>query len=146
MKKIGLFLRGMLDFRALGACPLCMQVSFAAMVISWMLLTASAFADAGMLGMSFLLCAVFTALWLAHVSARAVRTLPPRQTEQDARRVALRAFGRAVIGAAVLSTALFSKPQPAEAAECGQSCSRSNDNCPRGCICWWELKRCAKLG
>lgn len=146
MKKTVLFIASMLDLRNLGVCPLCMRLSFLGMILSWLLLLGTMTLDADATAMVGTASVVLTFFWLAHISTRAIRSLPPKQIEIGARRVALRAFGRAIVGAATVSVVLFSTSKTAESAECGQSCSKSNDNCPSGCICWWELKKCVKLG
>lgn len=144
METASFFMR-MLDLRNLGRCPKCMQISFLAMVLSWLLALGARTLDTDVMAAVGTVSIALTFLWLAHISSRAIRSLPPRRIEIDARRVALRTFGRAIVGAAALSVALLSAPKTAECAECGQACSKSNDNCPGGCICWWELGKCVKL-
>jgi hypothetical protein len=145
MKKTALFFVRMLDFRNLGVCPLCMRISFVATILSWLLVFEAMTLNTEVTAVVGIMSIALTFLWLAHISTRAIRSLPPKQVEIDARRVALRAFGRAIVGAAAVSVALLSASKTAESAECGQSCSKTNDNCPSGCICWWELGKCAKL-
>ena len=144
MKKTALFFVSMLDFRNLGVCPLCMRISFVAMIFSWLLVLGAMTLNTDVTAVVGIVAVALTFLWLAHISTRAIRSLPPKQVEIDARRVALRAFGRAIVGAAAVSVALISGSKTAHAA-CGQSCSRTNDNCSSGCICWWELGKCVKL-
>jgi dipeptide/tripeptide permease len=121
-----------------------MRISFAAMIASLIVLVIVDAAGANA-NVSIAATSVLTALWFAHVIARALRSLPPKSEEIDARRVALRSFGRALVGAAAVSIIFVTSLNTAEAASCGQSCSKSNSNCPSGCICWWELGKCAKL-
>lgn len=145
MKKTALFFAGMLDLRNLGMCPMCMRIAFLGMILSWLLLIGAMTLDTDLTAMVGTATVAVTFLWLGHISTRAIRSVPLKQVKIG-RRVALREFGRSVVGAAAVSVVLFSTSKTAESAECGQSCSRSNDNCPSGCICWWELGKCAKLG
>lgn len=145
--KTASFLISFFSFRNLGACPLCMRISFSAMTLSWLIVFGAILIGADLSVTVFgALSSALTILWLGHVIARAMRSLPPKPVETDARRTAMRTFGRAMVGAAAVSVGLISLPKPAEANECGQACSKANDNCPSGCTCWWELKKCVKLG
>src|SRR2546429_3340046 len=132
MKKTALFFVWMLDFRNLGMCPGCMRISFLAMILSWLLVLGAMALDTYVTVVVGIASIALTFLWLAHISTRAIRSLPPKRVESDARRVALRAFGQAIVGAAALSVGLFSASVTARAA-CGQACSRSNDKCGSGC-------------
>lgn len=135
-----------LGVRKLGSCPICMRISFLAMVISWLALTgAMAFSSNAALFVVPVPLGL-TLLWLGHVWARAMRCLPPLQPENESRRQMLRVLGRSVAGAAALSIGALSAAQAEEQYRCGQPCSRYNDNCPHGCTCWWEWGKCVQLG
>jgi len=144
MKNAALFIRALLNFRNLGVCPLCMRMSFLAMASSWLLFFGAKTLNADATAVIATVSVAFTILWLAHIGARALRSLPPKELDFDARRGALRALGRAIVGAAAVSVALISVTQTARA-ECGSACSRSNTSCSSGCTCWWELGKCVKL-
>lgn len=151
MKKMVLFLMSMLDFRNLGVCPLCMRISFLAMILSWLLVLGAMTLTSDLTAVVGMVSIALTFFWLAHISTRAIRSLPTKQVEFEARRVALRTFGRGLVGAAAVSVALLPTSKTASAHDdtilsgCGQACSKSNDNCSSGCICWWELGKCVKF-
>lgn len=99
------------DIRHLGYCARCMQISFFAMLASW-LLAMGAFFTNFHLGIAFSVPAVIISLlWLGHVISRATKTISAFRRYQDSktntspseRREVLRAFGQAVLGATAVS-------------------------------------------
>ena len=105
-----------INFRGLGTCPKCIRISFLVMVLSWMLvaialsLHSNAAASVGIA----VLASGFTILWLAHIATWAMRSHRLSHPADPSRRLAMGALGRAVLGAAIMSsTAIFpDKPKP----------------------------------
>lgn len=140
------FVASTLNLKNFGKCSTCMQISFAAMAASWLLMLGTMPLGTAVNVALSIIAVALTLVWFAHICARAIRSHSHKQAAIDpGRREFGKSFGRALIGAAVVSVGVLSAPNSAESAECGQACSKSNDNCPNGCTCWWELKRCVKL-
>jgi hypothetical protein len=127
------------DLRHLGACPTCMRISFLAMIGSWLLLLVAGPVSLSVYTIAGL--AIFlTCLWLAHISFRALRTLSHMHVAFNGSQASIQSFSRALAASAKLSMRL-----DIDMSGCGQACSKTNDNCPAGCICWWELGKCVEL-
>lgn len=182
MKNLALFVLSVFNVRNLGACSLCMQISFSAMIVSWIFLLGAMHVNVYMAVVFTITSTILTILWIGHIFYGARRSLLRASSSDSAltvrpqfkeRREALRTFGQALVGAAAVSVALpltlrsanaqtsqntnddasqdtnIDSAQDADGATilsaCGQRCSRSNDRCPSGCICWWELGKCVKF-
>lgn len=131
------------DLKQVGMCPTCMRISFLAMSVSWVLAAGSIATDIPLLKVFTLFTSsALTMLWFAHVFMRAERSSGLNQPEDRSRRVAIQAFARAVIGAAVMSTGALLPWQGAHAdSGCGGwagnsgcrnscgSCQRQDSNC-----------------
>ena len=128
---------GIFDLRRIGMCDRCLRTSFVAMICAWIVVFI-ANQLAYPTGPIALISISLTALWLAHIVTRASRSTQPAELENNARRRALRSFGRAIVGAAGLSVAF---PWQAHAdSGCGgwagnsgclpcTRCSRQDRNC-----------------
>ncbi len=95
------------DLRHIGTCPTCIRISFFLMAVSWLFVVVAYLADLNselpIIGGSF----VFTFLWLSHVFARGIRSIPTNQPENLSRRIAIQAFAKAALGAVAVSVTLI---------------------------------------
>ena len=146
MKSTALFVLTVFDFRKLGTCALCMQAAFSAAAVSCLLVTAVAIMAPSLAATIGVCAGALAALWFAHIATAAVRSIPERAFLARDGRARFSAFGRALLQATSVSMGVMPEVNTVEAATCGQACSKSNDNCPSGCICWWELGKCVQLG
>ena len=105
--KTASFILSIFNFRNLGYCSLCMRISFAAMILSWLLALGLLMLNVSTMAVVVgAMSLALTTLWLAHVIKRAIRSIPKESVEINAKRGALRTFGRAMLGAAVVDAGL----------------------------------------
>lgn len=135
-----------LNFRNLGTCPKCIRIAFLVMVFSWLVvaIALSLHSKATASVWIAVLASGFTILWLAHVATWAMRSHRLSHPADPSRRLAMGALGRAVLGAAIMSsTAIF--PRQAQAySGCGGWAGNS------GCIsvghCFRQDSDCRPIG
>lgn len=95
------------DLRNIGTCPTCIRISFLSMAVFWVFVFVAYLVNLHAELPLLVGSVVFTVLWLAHVFARGIRSIPTNQPESLSRRIAIRAFARAALGAVAVSVALI---------------------------------------
>jgi len=95
------------NVRNIGTCATCMRISFLAMALSWLLVLAALTLDLNAKVLIYAVSIGLTLLWLAHIITRAARSMHPSGADDYSRRLAIRTFVKAAVGAAVVSGAAF---------------------------------------
>lgn len=130
------------DLRQLGNCPFCMRVSFQAMAAAWITATTAIALHLDWWHLSMILAALLSAVWLAHIVGRAIRSSIDVPDDQG-RRVAIGRMLKAIGAAAAISVAF---PRSAHA-DSGCGGWAGNSGCPRGCLpCQRQRSDCSCTG
>lgn len=117
------------NLRQLGSCAFCMRVSFQAMAAAWAAAATATVMDLDWVCYPSMIAAVLlSALWLAHIVGRAVRS-SINAPEDNERRIAIRRILKAIGTAATISVAI---PRNAHA-DSGCGGWAGNSGCSRGC-------------
>lgn len=91
------------DLRHVGRCPTCMRISFASMVLSWLIVFAAQSLDSSAVLPIALVSLGLTLVWLAHVTTRPIQSMLADVPHSRTRRQALKALAKGVLAAAMVS-------------------------------------------
>lgn len=96
---------GIFDTKKIGSCPTCMRMSFALMVISWLVLFFTFEKNLDEKPISLALSISLTILWLTHLLVRVKMVILANsdQLNNQERRVVIGSFAKAIVGAVLLS-------------------------------------------
>lgn len=130
------------DMRQVGACSFCMRVSFQAMTIAWIAVAAALSFHLDWWLLPLILAALLSALWLAHIVGRAIRSSADIPDDRG-RRAAIGGMLKAIGAAAAISVAF---PRGAHA-DSGCGGWAGNSGCSSGCgRCQRQRANCSCTG